>query len=165
MKKMVDSVLAFAVTLVLLIIYSGFDIRERRVPNQVMIMGGIVGIAVNLLSGHLYQNLLLHLFALSFAIPLSYALFRLGAFGGADAKALISVALISPGFEFLFWIDPLIEAIIAMGIEVTFMLSLGYLWWYQTKKCNKEAFPPPLIPLLLVGYLFTASFMDMAYLF
>ena len=162
---MVSSFLAFALTLVLLIIYSGFDIKERRVPNQVLLVGGIVGVAVNLISGHLYENLLLHLFSLSFTIPISYALFRLGAFGGADAKALISVALISPGFEFAFWVNPLTEAIIATGIEVIFMLSLGYLWWYQVKKRNENPLPPPLILLLLVGYLFIAGFMAIAYIF
>ena len=106
-----------------------------------------------------------HIIIPIFAIPISYALFRLGAFGGADAKALISLALISPGFEFTFWVNPLTEAIIATGIEVIFMLSLGYLWWYQVKKRNENPLPPPLIPLLLIGYLFIAGFMDIAYVF
>ena len=156
-EKMVASLLAFTVTFVFLIIYSIFDIRERKVPNHIMLLGNVIGLIVNTFSGHFYENMLLHIFALSFTILISYILFRLGAFGGADAKALISVALVSPGFEFAFWSDPLTEAIIATGIEMMFMLSIGYLWWYHTKKHNEDALQPPLIPLLLIGYAFVAG--------
>lgn len=155
---MVSSLLAFTVTLLLLIIYSAFDVRERKVPNQLLLVGGIIGIAVSFISGHFYENLLLHLFALVFTIPISYILFKIGAFGGADVKALISVAIISPGFEFLISMNPLIEVIIAAGIELVTMLSLGYIWWFQAKNRSKDALPPPLIPFLLIGYLIVAGF-------
>ena len=158
MRNLVASILAFTITLTLLFIYSAFDIRDRRIPNRVMLVGGVVGSAVTIISGHFYESLLLHLFGLLFSIVLSYILFRLGAFGGADAKVLITVAIISPGFEFITWINPIVETIIATGIEAAIMLSLGSVWWYQTKKNNKESPPPPLVPLLLFGYILVTSF-------
>ncbi len=163
--KMVASLLAFVITSALLIIYSGFDIRKREVPNHVMLLGGTIGAAVNLISGHFYENMFLHIFALSFTIPISYILFRLGAFGGADVKVLVLATLISPGSEFVFWLDPLTEAIIASGIEMMFMLSIGYLWWHQAKKHNENALHPPLIPLLFIGYIFVTSLAGIAYFF
>ena len=158
MGDLVSSLLAFTTTFALLFIYSAFDIRVRKVPNQIMLVGGVIGVVVNVMSGHFCDNLLLHLFALVFALSISYVLFQLGTFGGADAKALISVAIISPGFEFIIWLNPLTEAIIATGIEVVVMLSLGHFWWYQAKIHNKETPSPPLIPLLLIGYTIIASF-------
>lgn len=158
MGNLVSSSLAFMMTLVLLIIYSFFDIQERKVPNRVILVGGIVGAVMSIISGHFYENLLLHLFALAFTIPISYLLFKLGTVGGADAKALISVAITSPGFEFLLSLNPLVEAIIAAGIELVVMLSLGYFWYYLINKHNNDALSPPLIPFLLVGYLIVAGF-------
>ena len=163
MGDLVASILSFTVTLVLLIIYSGFDIRERKVPNQVMLIGCVVGIVVNVISGHFAENLPLHVFAILFAAPISYILFRLGAFGGADVKALISVVLISPGFEFAIGMDPLAETIFATGIELIFMLALGYHWWSLAKRHNEDTLHPPLIPMLLIGYAFVASFVTVAY--
>jgi Flp pilus assembly protein protease CpaA len=165
MRSLAASLLAFTMALILLFIYSAFDIRDRRIPNRVMLVGGVIGSAVTIISGHFYENLLLHLFSLLFSIVLSYILFRLGAFGGADAKALITVAIISPGFEFIIWINPIVEAIIATGIEASIMLSFGSVWWYQNKKNDKETQPPPLIPLLLLGYIIITSFATVAIMF
>ncbi|MGD2072399.1 MAG: hypothetical protein PVG65_02800, partial [Candidatus Thorarchaeota archaeon] len=119
---------------------------------------GITGVTVNGLSGHFHENLYLHLFALGFTLSISYILFKLGAFGGADAKSVITVAIISPGFEFVMWENPLMEAILAAGIEVLVMLLLGHLWWHRDNKYDKETVPPPLIPLLLVGYMLVTGF-------
>jgi Flp pilus assembly protein protease CpaA len=165
MQKMSDleaSLLVFAITISLLLIYSIFDIRDRRIPNRVMLVGGIIGLAVTIISGHFYESLLLHLFSLLFTIVLSSVLFKLGAFGGADVKVLITVGIISPGFEFVIWINPIVEAIIAIGIETTIMLFLGSVWWYQTKKNDKGTQPPPLVPLLLLGYILVTIFATVA---
>jgi preflagellin peptidase FlaK len=165
MSDLAASLLAFTVVLVLLIIYSAFDIQKRKVPNQVILVGLIIGILTNIISRHFYKNPLLHLFAFAFTLPISYILFRLGAFGGADAKALILVAIISPGFEFLIWLNPLIEAILATSIEVVIMLFLGFLSWHYSKKHDKETLFPPLILFLLIGYILVASFATFAVTF
>ena len=74
MRNLVASILAFTITLTLLFIYSAFDIRDGRIPNRVMLVGGVVGSAVTIISGHFYESLLLHLFGLLFSIVLSYIL-------------------------------------------------------------------------------------------
>ncbi|UVE51154.1 prepilin peptidase [Haloferax larsenii] len=83
------------------------DIRTRRVPNIVwypLAALGLVLLAWELL-GHLppetvFDRLYLVRVGVSvfFVIPLSYLFWRLGGFGGADAKALMVFALLLPTF-------------------------------------------------------------------
>jgi hypothetical protein len=132
-----------------LIIYSVLDIRDRRVKNEIVFGGLIVGCIISLLTGHFMHDSVLHLFALILVVPLSFILFRLGSIGGADAKVLFTIALLSPGIEFGDWSLPLLEAAIGLGGEVITMLLGGYLYW---RNMNREG-TPPLIPILFVGYL------------
>jgi Flp pilus assembly protein protease CpaA len=135
----------------LLVVYSILDIRDRRVMNEVVFAGGVVGCIVSILTGHFIANLVLHLTTLLLVIPLAYILFRIGSIGGADAKILFIVALISPGIELGIWSQPILEAIVGLGSELVVILLGGYLYWRF--KRNEDKSTPPLIPLLLVGYL------------
>lgn len=147
----IASVMSFFTIISLLVVYSILDIRDRRVMNEVVFTGGVGGCIVLILSGHIASNLVLHLTALLLVLPLAYTLFRIGSIGGADAKILFIVALISPGVELGIWSQPILEAILALGGELVAMLLGGYLYWRF--KRNEENSTPPLIPLLLVGYL------------
>ena len=145
------SIMSFVTILSLLLIYSFLDIRDRKVMNEVVVGGGVVGCIVLILTGHFASNLVLHLAALLLVMPLSYILFRFGSVGGADAKVLFLVALISPGIELGIWTQPILEATIGLGGELIVMLLGGYLYWRI--KRNSENVTPPLLPFLFVGFL------------
>jgi Flp pilus assembly protein protease CpaA len=142
---------SFLTTTALLVIYSILDIRQRRVPNEYMAMGAVVGCVVLLLTSHFVSNIVLHVTALVMVAPLAYILFRMRSIGGADVKSLFLVALISPGIELRVLNIPVLEATIGVGGELMVMLLGGYLYWRL--KINDENATPPLIPFLLLGYL------------
>ena len=142
-------ILSFLTAVVLLALYSYLDMRNRRVPNGLVLAGGILALAIILLSGHLQNRLLLHLSAFVFVLVLSYLLFRIGAFGGADVKVLLVITLVIPGLELSGLSNPLFESILSAGLQMLVMLlgGLGYA------RHGDHAAPPPLIPFLFLGYL------------
>jgi len=144
------ALVAFGMALAMLIFFSILDIRERRIANHLVLIGGAIGFATTILTGHLVQNLLLHLAALLFAIILPYALFRIGAIGGADLKTLVIVSIVSPGIELAVWIDPILEAIIGGGLTLLIMLILGFVYSSWSTKTSERG--TPLIPFLSLAY-------------
>lgn len=153
----IGSLVVFLTMMLLLVFCSIMDIRSRRVTNRIVAMCYITGLAVALVAGRLLIEPVLHLSSILFVASLSYVLFRLGALGGADVKILCAVALISPGAELSVVGSPLYEAVLSAGLQMTVMLLGGYLYSQHSKnqERNGEAAGsrPPLIPLLLVGYL------------
>ncbi len=145
-----STISSFVFTTVLLIMYAILDIRTRKVPNQVLLMGGIVGLAIVLRFGHIVDFALLHLTAVLVALILGYTLFRIGAFGGADVKVLFTIAIISPGIEFASWENPILEGIVAVGLQLVITLLCGYLI-SRRKTDGMEV--TPLIPILFGAYL------------
>ncbi|MFW9786784.1 MAG: prepilin peptidase [Candidatus Thorarchaeota archaeon] len=146
---------SFCTAILLLVVYSYFDIRDRMVKNEFVVAGGVVGCAVLLLTGHFVQYLNIHVTALLIMIPLVLVLFNIGAIGGADAKILLLIALLSPGIELGTWNDVLMEAAVGLGGYTVIMLAVGYIYW-RVKRSDQTANPnPPLIPMLLIGYLAT----------
>ncbi|MHA1903253.1 MAG: prepilin peptidase [Candidatus Thorarchaeota archaeon] len=148
-------VLCFLAATVLLAVYSRMDLQDRSVPNRVILVGGIVGFSVAVLSGHYFENIALHNASLIFALLVGYILFRIGAIGGADVKALVTISLVSPGISFLWWVDPVLEGVMVSGLEMVIMLLLGQFWAYRmiTSKESEEYQTPALIPFLFVGFL------------
>ena len=149
-------VLCFLAAAVLLVAYSIMDLQDRSVPNRVILVGGIVGLTIAIASGHYFENLVLHSASLVFALVVGYLLFRIGAIGGADVKALVTLSLVSPGISFLSWVDPALEGVMVSGLEMVIMLLLGQFWSYRMNmsKESREYQTPALIPFLFVGYLF-----------
>lgn len=87
------------------------DIRTRRVPNRVWYVLGGLGIAlllVDLVGWYPFTTFgdRLHLIqigvSLVFVAPLGYVFWRLGGFGGADAKALMALAVLFPTYPTYF---------------------------------------------------------------
>ncbi len=115
-----------------------------------MLAGGVIGLAIVILTGHLIQNPLLHLTAPLFVIVLSYVLFRIGTIGGADLKALFILSIISPGIELALWIDPVLEAVVGGGLEMLIMLILGYAYSSWSRKDKDRG--TPLIPFLSIAF-------------
>lgn len=145
-----SAISSFVFMVGLFIIYSIFDIRSREVPNRVMLMGGVLGSGVILLSGHLAEHISLHLTAVVFTLILGYVLFRIGSLGGADVKTLLTIAIISPGLEFASWTDPMLEGIMIAGMLLAITLLTGYL---ISKRKTDDSTLIPLIPILFSAYL------------
>jgi len=148
------SVISFVIVIALLVIYSVLDIKDRKVRNEIVFGGLIVGSVISLFTGHFLHYPELHLTAILLVIPISYILFRLGSIGGADVKVLFTIALLSPGIEFGEWGQQMLEAIIGLGGELVIMLLGGYIYW---RSKDRET-TPPLIPILLIGYVFVQLF-------
>jgi Flp pilus assembly protein protease CpaA len=150
----VMSITPFLTVTSLLVIYSVLDIRDRRVKNEYSALGLVGGaFVIGLLTGtwRLMDNIVLHVAGILLALPISYILFKIGSIGGADAKVLSIIACLSPGIELGSWNQPILEAIIGLGVELIVMLLGGYFYW-RYKRTSENA-TPPLIPLLLLGYL------------
>lgn len=146
----ISEISSFVFTTVLLFIYAVFDLRTRKIPNQAMFIGGFMGLAIVLGFGHIVEYALLHLTAILVALILGYTLFRIGSFGGADAKIIFIIAIISPGIEFASWGNPILEGIVAVGFQLGITLLCGYLL-SRLKKDRIEVIP--LIPILFAAYL------------
>jgi Flp pilus assembly protein protease CpaA len=145
-----STIAAFVYTTTLLLTYTVLDLRTRRVPNQVMLVGGIVGLAIVLLFDHIVDNTILHVTAVSVVLILGYIVFRIGALGGADVKALLTIAIISPGIEFAKWVDPILEGIAIVGVQLGITLLCGYLFSRRRTEGSKSI---PMIPIILGAYL------------
>jgi preflagellin peptidase FlaK len=83
------------------------DVRTRRLPNRLwtpLVVLGLLALALDVAAspplGTATDALFLFrvAFSVCFVVPLSYVFWRLGAFGGADAKALMTLALVFPTF-------------------------------------------------------------------
>ena len=81
------------------------DLRTRRVPNRTwlpLVVVGIIALAWDLLAVAGSPGFERRLFvvrtalSLGFVAPLGYVFWRIGGFGGADAKAIITLALVFP---------------------------------------------------------------------
>jgi Flp pilus assembly protein protease CpaA len=145
-----STIASFVFTAALLSIYAVLDFRTRKVPNQVMLIGGIVGLGVILRFGHIVDYAILHLSAVVVVLVLGYIVFRIGALGGADVKTLLTIAIISPGIEFTSWENPVLESIIAVGFQLVITLLCGYL---ITERRREGTEVIPLIPIIFGAYL------------
>jgi len=88
-------IMSISLGLVMLILGSIIDIWKREIHDYYWIGFGIVGFSLVFLSSEIIPNLLLMGFALIIA-PFVILIWRLGLFGGADAFALIALAVIAP---------------------------------------------------------------------
>jgi preflagellin peptidase FlaK len=110
------------------------DWKSREVSNKVWIVMAPLALALTLFQLVVFSPQSLLFYALSFAITatLSVALFYVGAFGGADAKALMCLALALPTYpNNLFQFDaphlsPILPIIVFSNAVVLAALSVAY---------------------------------------
>lgn len=89
------SIIVIGLALTMLIVGSIIDVWKREIHDYYWIGFASVGFLLVFLSSDLMSDLLTIGFALIIA-PFAILMWRLGLFGGADAFALIAVAVISP---------------------------------------------------------------------
>jgi len=148
----IPAILSFMAMSSMLVIYGTRDIHSQIIPNRMILVGGTIGTLLVIFSGHFMQHILLHLISVIFVLFLGYALFQIGAFGGADVKVVMIVAIVSPGLEFATWDNPLIEGVVVAGVQLLVMLVGGHVY-SRVRKTMKEGNSIPLIPFLLGAYL------------
>lgn len=87
------------------------DVQTRRVPNWIWLPLIVVGVVTLVLDGrsvlvvpvqHTQLFFLRVAVSLGLVAPLGYAVWRLGGFGGADAKAIMTLALLFPTYPALY---------------------------------------------------------------
>jgi preflagellin peptidase FlaK len=92
--------LRFLLCLLFLLIASIYDVRTREVPNWVWAFFAPIGLALTFTSlavdGWSHQRITMLVISAFLTICLSLALFYIGMFGGADAKALMCLAAAMP---------------------------------------------------------------------
>jgi preflagellin peptidase FlaK len=145
-----------ALSLTFLIYASWSDHKTREVSNRVWVVYAPLALFLSIAELLLYEPSRLPFFGLSFGITavLALLLFYSGAFGGADAKALMCIALALPfSVESLFTplvsggVSPLSQTLFPLTIfsnAVLFAAATGiYMLFYQIvwhKKTGKKTF-------------------------
>jgi preflagellin peptidase FlaK len=89
------NIIGIGLALTMLIVGSIIDFWKREIHDYYWIGFGVVGFLLVFISSDLTTNLLTIGFALIIA-PFAILMWRLGLFGGADAFALIALAVIAP---------------------------------------------------------------------
>ena len=137
-----------------MIFASWSDFKKREVSNWVWAILAPSAFALTSLQFFLFAQELLHIYALSFAVTsaLSLALFYSGAFGGADAKALMCLSLALPSYPTSFpqtysgFVSPFFpitvfcNAVLLAALSVFYVVVRNYLWKHKTGKRLFEGF-------------------------
>jgi preflagellin peptidase FlaK len=89
------NIIGMVLALTMLIVASIIDVWKREIHDYYWIGFGIVGFLLVFMESDLIPNLLTIGFALIIA-PIVIVMWRIGLFGGADAFALIALAVIAP---------------------------------------------------------------------
>jgi len=128
------------------------DLKEREVSNKVWAVLAPLAFALTCTQFLIFTPDLLQIYAFSFVITsaVSVALFYAGAFGGADAKALICLSLALPypvhflqplGFVSpIFPITVFCNAVLLAALTVFYAVTRNFLWKYRTGKKLFEDF-------------------------
>ncbi len=105
------NLLRFSACLLFLSIASVYDIKTREVPNSVWLFFAPLGLILTLVSLALdnwkLSLMITCIISVAIIIGLSLALFYLGLFGGADAKALMCLAVSMPVYPSIRFIRPI----------------------------------------------------------
>ncbi|MFB0501884.1 MAG: A24 family peptidase C-terminal domain-containing protein, partial [Candidatus Bathyarchaeia archaeon] len=150
------------------------DFRKREVSNRVWAILAPSAFALTSLQFFMFTPDLLQIYLLSFVVTsaLSIAIFYAGAFGGADAKALISLSLalpsypvdliepysspVSPLSQTFFPITVFSNAVLLAALSVVYIVARNYVWRTKTGKKLFEGFEKESkwrkILVLLCGY-------------
>jgi preflagellin peptidase FlaK len=164
-----------ALTLAFLFYASWSDYKTREVSNKVWIIYAPIAFALTIAEIYLYAFSQLPMYGISFGLTAGFAvlLFYSGGFGGADAKALMCLALalpffpetlftplsgeISPISRFFFPITVFSNAVLLAAATAIYMLLRNVVWRQRTGKrlfeegLEKESLGRKIL-VLITGY-------------
>jgi preflagellin peptidase FlaK len=158
-----------AICLAFLTYASWSDYKTREVSNMVWVVLAPLALALTAFQFLMFAPESMYTYFLSFAITsaLAIALFYAGAFGGADAKALICLSLALPTYSMhllqqswfispLFPVTVFTNGVLLAAVSVVYALFRNLLWKSKTKKgifegLEKESVGRKILTLLC-GY-------------
>lgn len=134
------------VSLLFLLYASWSDLKTREVSNWVWVFYAPIGLALSLILLFVldFSYDMLYVFSISVGVTsaLALALFYVGAFGGADAKALICISVILPFYPshfisftsttLVFPLSVFSNAIIIAALSVLYVLLRNVFWRQRT---------------------------------
>lgn len=110
-----------AISLILLIYTSFLDIKRREVEDKPWIFFSIIGImffVYEFVSTGIILDWYLALISIGITAPIAFVLYYLGFYGGADAKALVTLSFIIPVFRPVLYLHPLTPLIVLTNAMV-----------------------------------------------
>ena len=157
-------ILRLIVGIVLLAIASKQDIKTREVSDRIWeVMFSFTSILlaaeIILFKGYERETIVLELFFMTMLILIGYVLFvgfnrlQQGAFGGADAKAFMCIAVLLP-YPLVFGMLPLSFLTIIWGELFAFAFYFPKALKVPREQWKEITFP--LIPFLLIGLVMSA---------
>jgi len=183
---MVNELLDFARVFLCLSVFayaSWRDWKAREVSNKVWLLMAPLAFALTTFQYIMFSPHLLQFYVLSFAITtaLSVALFYAGAFGGADAKALICLALAlpsSPNHLFqsnppfvspIFPVTVFSNGVLLAALTVVYAVLRNSVWRLRTRRKFFEGFENESagrkILAFLTGYKVKAAVLEKGHMY
>lgn len=175
LREALDGARVF-LSLAFLFYASWCDLKEREVSDVVWLAFGPLALVLTSLQIFFFTQQLLLLSALSFVVTsaISIFLFYAGAYGGADAKALICLSLALPTYPNhflrpffshmmvpLFPITIFYNSVFLAALSVFYAITRNWLWKKRTRKRLFEGFEEESrfrrILTVLCGYKVEAS--------
>jgi len=120
------------------------DLKTREVPDKVWALSLPVASVITTIKVYLSSGLLiLYVLSISLSIIVSLVIFKVGFFGGADAKAMISMGVALPLFPEIFrpilgYFHPFFPLVVLTNSFLLSLLSIAYVvyrnlaWRLQT---------------------------------
>ena len=169
--QFIINIFRIAVSLIFLGYASWSDIKTREVSNKVWLLYAPLGLILTLFEGLLYEDYDYWLSAgisIALTFTLAVSLFYLGAFGGADAKAFMCLALAFPTRPGAIWniqivslykLFPVIvftNSMLLAALSIFYMLLRNFLWKLRKGRklfegLEKEPFWKKIL-IILCGY-------------
>lgn len=88
---------------VMLVLASLMDLKKREISDKVWISFAGLGLLITAIEfSNNSINLLQYGLGIAVTAPIAYAIYRVGLFGGADAKALVAIAMLVPFYDMPF---------------------------------------------------------------
>lgn len=159
------------------------DLKTREVSDKVWIVMAPFALALTLIQFVVFSPQSLLLYVISFAITavLSFVLFYFGAFGGADAKALMCLALVLPLYPnalFVFYV-PLVSPIFPLtvfsngvllaALSVVYAVLRNLFWRVRARRRLFEGFENESVwrkvLVFLTGYKIKAASLEKGYIY
>lgn len=134
-------ILQIVLSMTFLSIASVYDLKKREVPNRVweiFIPLSIINTAVNLLNNPSLLNITV--ISIAITVLIAFAIFYLGLYGGADAKALINLAIAHPAQSSPVLALPLLplsvfnNSLILMALSIPAALARNLYWAKKNRR-------------------------------
>lgn len=142
------------------------DLKTRTVPNVVwtslISFGVLIYLAELALAKQFISTTMPLLFSFSFVFILAYVLFQLGAFGGADAKALIAISVLIPSYPSYLSNAPFYPfafSVFANAALVGILISI-----YPILKTRDIKYKIPFMIPITVGFFLSLLYYDWAWI-